>query len=112
MAAFMSFKTEYTCPELSAFGPLIYASTACVHHEDRGHGLLKRMYTLLESALPQQIPGEYVGMRTWSTNAAQIHELAKRGYSEVARLVNDRGQGVDTVYFARRRDAAVKEEKP
>lgn len=109
MAAFMSFKTEYTCRELAAFGPMIYASTACVHHEDRGHGLLKAMYTLLEEQLPEQIPGDTIGMRTWSTNAAQIHELAKRGYREVARLTDDRGPGIDTVYYARRRIRPPKE---
>ena len=58
MAAFMSFKTGYTCEALSAFGPMIYASTACVHHEDRGHGLLKGMYTLLEEQLPGDVPGQ------------------------------------------------------
>ncbi|HIT00393.1 MAG TPA: hypothetical protein IAA59_09195 [Candidatus Faecaligallichristensenella faecipullorum] len=110
MAAFMSFKTGYTCEALSAFGPMIYASTACVHHEDRGHGLLKGMYTLLEEQLPGDVPGEAIGMRTWSTNAAQIHELNKRGYREVARLKDDRGKGIDTVYFARSRGKSQKGE--
>ena len=38
-------------------------------------------------------------LRTWSTNAAQMHLMGKLGYVERARLVDDRGEGVDTVYY-------------
>ena len=39
--------------------------------------------------------------RTWSQNDAQIHTLLKRGYKLLKTLANDRGAGVDTLYFGK-----------
>ena len=38
-------------------------------------------------------------LRTWSTNRAQAHLMPELGFEEVLRLPNDRGCGVDTVYY-------------
>lgn len=40
--------------------------------------------------------------RTWHTNYAHLKVLDKLGFSEIARLPNHRGPGMDTVYFGRK----------
>ena len=49
----------------------------------------------------------FIGTRTWSTNAAQMHIFPKRGWKAVCVKKNDRGEGIDTVYFVHE-----KEERP
>jgi RimJ/RimL family protein N-acetyltransferase len=48
-------------------------------------------------------PTHHLFTRTWSTNAAHIAILGKFGFSQIARIENDRGEGIDTVYFAKKR---------
>jgi ribosomal protein S18 acetylase RimI-like enzyme len=40
--------------------------------------------------------------RTWSTNTAHISILKKYNFREIHRIENDRGEGIDTVYFSRK----------
>ena len=55
--------------------------------------------THLAALLLDDLGHDAVSTRTWSLNHAQLHELAKRGYRQLALLKDDRGPGVDTVYF-------------
>jgi len=102
MVAFLTFKPRYTCAELAEYGENNYMTTACVFPEHRGHRLVTQLYDIVESGLPEDMQTDYVTTRTWSTNAAQMHAFPKRGYQVVATLPDDRGPGVDTVYFVKR----------
>ncbi|MBQ9984796.1 MAG: GNAT family N-acetyltransferase [Oscillospiraceae bacterium] len=75
-----------------------YASTAIVTPECRGHGAMQRFY----QAIIDENPGKNVATRTWSGNAAHLHVLEKHGFELYATLKDDRGPGIDTVYYIRR----------
>ena len=102
MVAFLTFRPRYTCKELEHLGENNYMTTACVYPEHRGHGLVTRLYDIVESGLPEDMRTDYVTTRTWSTNAAQVHAFGKRGYEIVTVLKDDRGPGVDTIYYAKK----------
>ena len=75
-----------------------YASTAIVTPECRGNGAMKRFY----QAIIDKNPEKNVATRTWSGNDAHLRVLEKHGFELFARLVDDRGPGIDTVYFIRK----------
>lgn len=101
MAGFLTFKEPYTCPELSQFGESLYLTTMCITHPMRGKGITGQLYGIVENGLAKEMGYDYITLRTWSTNGAQMHLLPKRGYREVAVIKNDRGEGVDTIYFVK-----------
>lgn len=84
--------------------PNIYVSTLVLSEDARGHGLTKRMYSYLFDEL---YPERSVFTRTWSTNFAHTKILSSFGFSEILRKENDRGAGVDTVYYKRKRAKAL-----
>ena len=100
VVGFMTFKPDYECEALSSIGPSLYITTVCVRKEKRGLGVMKALYTTMEQEVSEAFDCNCISTRTWSLNNAQIHELTKRGYESPAVLKDDRGPGVDTVYFA------------
>ena len=80
--------------------PNIYICTLIVKPEARGKGLTRRMYDYLFDEL---YPHHSLFTRTWSTNMAHITILRKYGFDEIHRIENDRAEGIDTVYFGKRR---------
>ena len=72
-----------------------YVSTIIVSPLFRNRGLTQKMY----EALFAYRKGKAVATRTWSQNASHIHVLGKLGFELVKRIVNDRGEGIDTVYY-------------
>ena len=101
LVGFLSFKPNYICPELSEYGKTIYMTTMCVYPEMRGHGISGGLYTAVEKDARELWKLPVITTRTWSTNAAQMYMLPKRGYRIEKVLVNDRGNGVDSVYFVK-----------
>lgn len=97
LLGFVSFRENYTCDHIdeSTF-PNIYISTLIVSPEARGRGLTKKMYSHLFEVI---YADRSVFTRTWSTNGAHIAILEKFGFVNTVCLKNDRGQGIDTVYF-------------
>ena len=79
--------------------PNIYLSTLVLQPETRGMGITKKLYNHLFHEL---YPERNVYTRTWSTNIAHIKILMGFGFEELKRIPNDRGQGIDTVYYAKR----------
>ena len=71
-----------------------YISTIIVEKDYRNKGIAGLLYQELSS-----ISDKPITVRTWSTNDGQIHLLQKLGYSYLKVLKNDRGDGIDTVYF-------------
>jgi ribosomal protein S18 acetylase RimI-like enzyme len=100
LLGFVTFMEDLDSPYFEGHLPNIYICTLLVKPEARGKHLTGSMYHRLFDEL---YPRHNLFTRTWSTNAAHIAILSKFGFSEIARIENDRGEGIDTVYFAKRR---------
>ena len=81
--------------------PNIYLSTLVLRPESRGMGVTRQAYAHL---FFERYPHCHVFTRTWSTNAPHIKILSGFGFSELKRLPNDRGAGIDTVYYFKKRE--------
>ena len=75
-----------------------YISTIVVAPAFRNQGITREMY----QTLLQKRSGKAIATRTWSTNYAHMHLLETLGFALVRTLKNDRGKGIDTVYYLRR----------
>ena len=100
LAGFQSFRTGYDADALGAHTPATYASTLVVHPDYRRDGHARRLYRRLLTD-PAGAGDPYVATRTWSTNEAHLSLLDELGFDRVATLEDDRGAGIDTVYYAR-----------
>ena len=101
LLGFVTFMPDFTCKYIDADSfPNIYICTLLLAPEARGKGLTAKMYTHLFDTL---YPHANLYTRTWSTNAAHIKILTRFGFSQIARIENDRGEGIDTVYFGKKR---------
>lgn len=98
---FMTFKTNYNCEALEEFGTSNYITTVCVRKEYRRQGALKQLYDCMENDLPKSLSCNRISTRTWSQNSSHISLLYKRGYALLRTLKNDRGVGIDTLYFGK-----------
>ena len=74
-----------------------YVSTVIVSPDSRRKGYTTKMYKKLFSSGK----GKTVMTRTWSQNKAHIALLEKIGFKLVLTIENDRGKGIDTVYYLR-----------
>lgn len=99
LLAFVSFREDYTNDVIQAEDvPNIYVSTLIVKPEGRGRGLTREMYTVLFKAYENVS----IFTRTWSTNIAHTKILSKFDFETLCVLKDDRGAGIDTVYFVKR----------
>ena len=97
---FVSFVENYLSDVITEETfPNIYVSTLIVRKSARGMGLTKKMYDLLFNEMYKE---KNIYTRTWSTNMAHIKILSFFGFNELLRKVNDRGEGIDTVYFVKK----------
>jgi ribosomal protein S18 acetylase RimI-like enzyme len=100
--------------------PNLYVTTICVLPEKRRSGVATSLYDALENLAPKfeglinprnsdyissrgvlQDNQIYLTTRTWSGNDSHIKLLQKRDFELIHTIENDRGPGVDTVYFAK-----------
>ena len=95
IAAYLAYEPEHYFP--STGETILYMSSAIVDPEYRGHHFLEEMY---ESCF-EEAGDRPVGTRTWSTNGVQLHVLPKLGFKVAERIKNDRGEGIDSLYFIR-----------
>ena len=102
IVGFLSFRNHYSCEDLSPIEDSLYISTICILPEKRGLGISSALYSFTEDSVSKDLGYSYITTRTWSTNGAQMHALPKRGYEKVKVIESDRGEGIDTVYFARK----------
>ncbi len=107
VAAFLSFRQHYTCRDLGGDRhPCNYVTTVLVDEPYRGLRLTYDLYSELFAFIVDE-GGilEPVATRTWDSkdaskaNGAHIHILEQLGFSLVKRLRDDRGDGIDTVYY-------------
>lgn len=98
---FVSYRENYLSSEIGEdYLPNIYLSTLVLKPEARGKRVTYQMYDYLFNQL---YPNHSIFTRTWSTNVAHIRILSKFDFIEFIRKPNDRGKGIDTVYFCKRR---------
>lgn len=96
LLGFLSYRPNF---ELDFLGERsVYVTTVCVSAAHRRRGIASALYGHIE----ERVAPQTVSLRTWSTNAPQIGALRKRGYECARTIENDRGPGVDTVYFIKR----------
>lgn len=95
--AFLSYMPGHVHPGETCGVPTDYVSTICVRPAWRGRGIARSLYKALE----RHADTGTLTVRTWSTNTAQMRLLPSLGYAERERIADDRGPGIDTVYFAK-----------
>ena len=78
-----------------AFLPNIYISTVITDKMFRHRGITKGLYAVLL----EKYKDKNIFTRTWSTNISHTTLLQGLGFGEFKRLANDRGEGIDTVYY-------------
>lgn len=101
LLGFVSFKENMSFKNIKTKDiPNIYISTLILHPNARGKGITAKMYDYLFNVL---FLDRNIYTRTWSTNTAHIKILNKFGFKEIDRITDDRGEGIDTVYFALQR---------
>lgn len=101
VVAFLSYRPDFVCEELSAYGAVYYLTTLCIRRDYRGLGYAPAIYHTLFEKIYKENPHAVVSLRTWSTNMAQIHLMEKMNFYCAARLKNHRGEGIDTLYFVK-----------
>ena len=102
IVGFMSFRHAFRMPELGDWNPVNYITTVCVDLNQRGKGTCSAFYDFMLNKLPPDQKCDVTATRTWSLNENHLRLLTKLNFSLVKKIVNDRGPGVDTVYYARR----------
>ena len=75
----------------------IYISTIIVDKKYRGRGYAIMLYR----ALLSKFKSKYILTRTWSTNNIHIKILKSYKFDKFDVKPNDRGEGIDTIYFCR-----------
>lgn len=98
LVGFVSYMENRVTAEFDML-PNLYISTLVLQPETRGMGITKKLYHHLFNEI---YPAHSVYTRTWSTNVAHIKILQGFGFGELKRIPNDRGAGIDTVYYAKR----------
>lgn len=102
LCGFVSYIDNYISDVITTeTHPNIYLSTLALRPETRGMGATKKAYAHL---FFERYPDRNVYTRTWSTNGPHIHILGSFGFGELKRIPNDRGEGIDTVYFFKNRE--------
>ena len=97
VVGFLSFIPDYHSEYVKDSREILYVSTIIVEGGYRNQGISHRLYDELMADFPDCA----VATRTWSLNDAHIHLLEKLGFDLVKRLPDDRGKGIDTVYYKR-----------
>lgn len=100
IAGFMSYVPNCILEEESNIeGPSLYVTTLIVGKDWRGYGLTRKFYAeLLRQA---EIIGQPVTTRTWSSNGAHRNILRSMGFRVTATVPDDRGPGIDTLFFVK-----------
>ena len=75
-----------------------YVSTIGVDPAYRKKGIAQSLY----KKLIENSPGKRITTRTWSLNKSHLHILEEMGFELLVTIKNDRGRGIDTVYYTRR----------
>lgn len=94
-AGFLSYIRGFDVGWIRLGADAVYITTICTAPELRHRGVASALYRALE----KRICPFAMLIRTWSTNGAQRSLLEKSGYRMVRCLADDRGPGIDTLYY-------------
>ena len=97
LLGFMSFRSNYVVDGINLLEPTVYVSTIIVNKEFRRRGVCNSLYKELLDI--KHHSHNYICTRTWSTNISHLAVLEKNKFKLVKTKKNDRGNGIDTVYF-------------
>ena len=98
VVGFMSYIPDYKLEASDTVNMTCdYISTIIVDPKFRNRGFTTGMYHKLFATRP----GKLYATRTWSLNHTHISLLDKLGFTLILRLKDDRGEGVDTVYYSK-----------
>lgn len=96
LLGFMSYRENYICEHIAKeFLDNLYVTTVIVDKAARGHAIAGAFYQYLKELYPDH----YLFTRTWSSNASHIRILNEQDFIVHKILKDDRGEGIDTVYF-------------
>lgn len=101
LVGLLSFEHIADAFPVASYTPTNHVEIIAVRPTHRGHGLAAAMYRHILHELPTDVARPNVSTKTWDSNVAHIAVLDRLGFDLVAREVNDRGPGIDTVYYAR-----------
>lgn len=99
VVGFLSFRQDYAIEELGDYSPSAYVSTIIVDPAHRREGYARRMYRTLLTDVPDDVQEPYVTTRTWDSNVRHLQLLDELGFELLTRIEDDRGEGIDTVYY-------------
>jgi len=85
---------------LDGYTPANHVSILIVAEPYRNRGIATAVYRQLLTDPPDAHRRPYVSTKTWSTNHAHVAVLDKLGFERVDRIRDDRGEAIDTVYYA------------
>ena len=100
LLGFVSFRHDYNVESLSDYSPCTYLSTIAVNPKFRGEKVATKLYDFMINEVPKKYPSKYLVTRTWSTNEIHIKLLKNLNFNLVKTVDNQRGGGIDTVYYA------------
>jgi|GEM_PF-357422 len=101
LVGFMSFIQGYSIGDIAGD----YVSTVIVDSEYRRNGITHAMY----HELMDVSSADTIFTRTWSTNVKHIGLLKKLHFKCVKIVEDDRGEGIDTVYYSRKSKLSFRE---
>ena len=98
IVGFLSFVENHTFEFLNIPSENIYITTVCVATNYRRCGISKELHVFLKATFQNTL----IYTRTWNTNISHIALLKKKNYDLIYEIANDRGQGIDSVYYAKK----------
>jgi len=101
LVGFASFEARTDSEPLADHTPTNHVEVLVVDESYRNTGLATAFYKHLISSLPPDLHQPAVSTKTWSTNRPHIAVLESLSFDCIHRIDNDRGPGIDTVYYAR-----------
>jgi ribosomal protein S18 acetylase RimI-like enzyme len=101
LVGFASFESRTESDPLADYTPTNHVDVLVVDERYRNQGIATAFYKYLCSSLPSDLHQPAVSTKTWSTNRPHIAILEALSFDCVHRVVDDRKEGVDTVYYAR-----------
>lgn len=99
LQGFLSFRRGHVLDALHDGVACAYVSTILVREGARNHGITTQLYGVLLAG--QHHNDKFVCTRTWSENREHLALLSKLGFDLMRTIPNDRGDGIDTVYYRR-----------
>lgn len=103
ICGFMSFIGGYRDEHLMDAAQCgFYVSTIIVKEKCRGRELTEQSYRYIEDVIADGRPESMIVTRTWTGNDAHLHVLCKLGFLMSRRIENDRGEGIDTLYYSKK----------